>query len=236
MTKTRPSRTHDQQWQDLASPDSSVQEAQAQGQKIPLLILYVNNSMLHGTSRNTLGNQTQAEHFCLWNSFLFSFIDQIYCWALWFQIAVPFNFTICSEEPDYVYAVKIWLSVDTCHHRFSMTHPDPAIVVSQDIFRISSEKIKGFSRFLFERESPDGACTKVTLGLQASAINQWATIPQMRLCDSSQCRERVYREGWLPQHSGDGNVLRREKSVETSTLPSPNTKWLLTEPRKINVS
>lgn len=160
MTKTCPSRTHDQQLQDVASPASSVQEAQARGQKIPLLLLYVNNSMLQGTLRNTLGNQIQAEHFCLWNSFLFSFIDQICCWALWFQIAIHFNFTIYSEEPDYVYAENIWLSVDTCHHRFSVTHPDPAVVVSQGIFRISSEKIKGLSQFLFERESPAGAPRK----------------------------------------------------------------------------
>ena len=96
-----------------------------------------------------------------------------------------------------------------------MTHPDPAIAVSQDIFRISSEKIKGLSRRLFERESPGGACTKVTLGLQASAINQRATIPRMSLRASSQCREKVYREGWLPQHTGDGNALQQEKSVET---------------------
>lgn len=124
---------------------------------------------------------------------------------------------------------KIWLSVDTCHLRFSMTHPDPAIVVSQDIFRISSEKIKGLSRFLFERESPGGACTKVTLGLQTSAINQRATIPRMRLRASSQRRERVYREGWECPPT-------REECRNCSTLPSPNTKWLLTEPRKIDVS
>lgn len=73
-----------------------------------------------------------------------------------------------------------------------MTHPDPAVVVSQDIFRISSEKIKGLSRFLFEGRALVEPVQSDSLR-QASAINQRPTIPRTRLSALSQCRERVYR-------------------------------------------
>lgn len=135
ITKSRPPRIHDQQWQ-LGFTSHLLEEVQAWGSVIRVLLLYVNDVSAHLKKQV---RQSKRNH------------NQIYCWALWFQIGIHSSLVVAAIrqwQRRKGLCWKVWLSFDTEHHRLSMTHPGPATVVSQDIFRLSSVKIKGLCSLL----------------------------------------------------------------------------------------
>lgn len=135
ITKSRPPGIRDQQWQ-LGFTSHLLEEAQAWGSVIRVLLLYVNDVSAHLKKQVRQSKRNQ---------------NQIYWWALWFRIGICSSLVMAAiHQWQWRKGLcwKVWLSFDTEHHRLSMTHPGPATVVSQDIFRLSSVTIKGLCSLL----------------------------------------------------------------------------------------
>lgn len=141
--KTRPPRTHRTSNDKTQLLQAALGRDPCLGAMIRFILLYVNDASAH------LKKQVRQSKHKPNLTFVFSSITTLHCRALWFQIGthsslmVGLGSTHYNEEQDYADTEGVWLSFDTEHHRFSMTHPDTATVVSRDIFRINSVKIKG---------------------------------------------------------------------------------------------